>query len=287
MKRIPFSQMLKTASVDLQREYDRLYGMFVLQKFQVNQGSVITLRDYCADNFANIPFRGTCISLDDFDDFYHHHYERVPESLDIDYLVSFCEYSYNLLLYNQGVGYNGFGLPQAFVLSQPIHFFLQHVLKVVDVIGYMPNMQDGITDFVPKNQPAISVAEIIDPSLSYKVIEYNHHSMKGDLERKKAVLLCLADKLEPLRKKLKSINAGLESDLFYLFNTVNMRHNNSDPQGQNYKPEIAALKGEEIEQWYDDTYEMCLLAFLELDHEERKGRIKQLKGIISQKETEQ
>lgn len=28
MKRIPFSQVLKTAAIDIRREYDRLYGMF-------------------------------------------------------------------------------------------------------------------------------------------------------------------------------------------------------------------------------------------------------------------
>ena len=27
MKRIPFSQVLKTAAIDIRREYDRLYGM--------------------------------------------------------------------------------------------------------------------------------------------------------------------------------------------------------------------------------------------------------------------
>ena len=86
----------------------------------------------------------------------------------------------------------------------------------------MPNNQNGITDFVPKDQAAISVAEIVDPALSYRVIEYNHHSMKGDLDRKKATLIVLADKLEAQRAKLKQINTSLETDLFYLLNSVNV-----------------------------------------------------------------
>lgn len=57
----------------------------------------------------------------------------------------------------------------------------------------MANTQNGVMDFVPKDQAAISVAEIIDPSLSYRVIEYNHYSMKGDLKRKRDILLALED----------------------------------------------------------------------------------------------
>ena len=38
-------------------------------------------------------------------------------------------------------------------------------MKVVEAIGYMPNMKDGVTDFVPKDQAAISVAEIVDSNL--------------------------------------------------------------------------------------------------------------------------
>jgi len=161
-----------------------------------------------------------------------------------------------------------------------MQYYFQQVLRVIETIGYMPNNQNGITDFVPKDQAAISVAEIIDPSLSYKVIEYNHHSMKGDLDRKKAVLIALAEKLEPQRTKLKEINTSLETDIFYLLNSVKIRHNNAEQGGKNYISYVAAMNNEEIEQWYDDTYQLCLLAFLELDNTERKARVKQLKEDI-------
>ena len=254
--------------------------MFCVQKIQDGSGTVLTLKDFRALNFGNLPFRGTCISLDDFDDFYGYHFEKVPSEFEIDYLVSFCEYSYNLAIYNQGFGY----ILPTLNIGQPIQFYVQQVMKVVEAIGYMPNMQDGVTDFVPKDQAAISVAEIVDSNLSYKIIEYNHHSMKGDLDRKKNVLIALADKLEPQRAKLKQINSLLESDLFFLFNTINLRHNNSDQGGKNYIPVVAGMNVDEIERWYDDTYQMCLLAFLELDHLDRKDRVKQLKEDTQKKD---
>lgn len=216
MKRIPFSQVLKTAAIDIRREYDRLYGMFCVQKFQDMVGAGSSLKDYCATYFVRLPFRGTCVSLDDFDDFYGYSFEKNPSTFDIEYLVSFCEYSYNLAIYNQNTIYGG-GIVG---IGDPMQFYVQQVLTVIETIGYMPNNQNGITDFVPKDQAAISAAEIVDPALSYRIIEYNHHSMKGDLERKKATLIALADKLEPKRAKLKQVSGSLESDLFYLLNSV-------------------------------------------------------------------
>ena len=104
--------------------------------------------------------------------------------------------------------------------------------------------------------------------------------MKGDLDRKKATLIVLADKLEPRRSELKTINPNLEDDLFFLFNNVNLRHNNIDPNGKNYEKTVSAMKNCELEKWYDNVYQMCLLAFLELDHIERKNRVKKLKKDI-------
>ena len=77
MKRIPFSQVLKTAAIDIRREYDRLYGMFCVQKFQDMVGAGSSLKDYCATYFVRLPFRGTCVSLDDFDDFYGYSKELI------------------------------------------------------------------------------------------------------------------------------------------------------------------------------------------------------------------
>lgn len=270
MKRIPFSQVLKNASVDIKKEYDRLYTLFFLNRFVLN-GTKYNLHDYCGLDFDRIHFRGTCISLEDFDKSHNFSFMHYPNEFDIDYLVSFCEYSYNLVTCTRS----------SIVIMNAMSFYTQQVLQVIESIGYMENPHDGIMDFLPKDQAAISVAEIVDSSLSYRVIEYNHHSMKGDLERKKDVLLVLADKLEPLRNDLKGINKKLESQLFTLLNSINIRHNNSDPDGNYYHQVVAEMTEDEIESWYDDTYQMCLLAFLELEHVERKNRVKQLQDKLN------
>ena len=55
----------------------------------------MTLYSCCAANFFNFPFRKTCISLADFDNSFGFHFEKFPGNCNIDYLVRFCEYSYD------------------------------------------------------------------------------------------------------------------------------------------------------------------------------------------------
>ena len=267
---VHFSQVLKNANIDLRREYERLYSMLYLWKISIMGQD--TLFDLCKSTFSIIPFRGTCVSLDDFIEVHHLVFVEKPRKFDLNYLIRFCEFSYSIVLYNQS------GSMLTTFARNPGGTYVQQVLKVIEKVGYMANhMPNGATDFVPKDQAAISVSEIVDPDLSYIVIEYNHHSRKGDLDRKKEVLRALADKLEPQMPKLIEINKSFATDLSFLFNNVDIRHNNTDPSGKNYKPYVAEMNAEQKEKWYDDTYQMCLLAFLELEHTERKNRIKELK----------
>ena len=41
---------------------------------------------------------------------------------------------------------------------------------------------------------------------------------------------------------------------------------------------------EELEHWYDETYQMCLLAFLRIEHIDRKKAINELKKKVEAKE---
>lgn len=86
--------------------------------------------------------------------------------------------------------------------------------------------------------------------------------------------------LEPRRPELTQIDSGFASDLFYAFNNFNIRHNNVDPSGKNYKKPVADLTNDQLEQWYDEVYQMSLLAFLRLEHIDRKKSFDVLKNSI-------
>lgn len=259
-----FAQVLKDAKININEEYDTLYRLFYLSYGEIG------LREKINNNFEKIHFRGTCITLDDFDNKYGFDFETYQAGIDEEYLVSFCEYIYNLILGSQAAGIDIF----RYDLTRLI---MEQIQKVIEEIGYMETNQDDFIIFVEKNSAAISVAEILPQELSYKVISYNHHSMKGDVNGKKEILLQLATKLEAKREVLKKANKVLESDLFFLFNNINIRHNNCDKNGTKYKAFVADMSKEEIEKWYDNTYQMCLIAFLEIEHLERKDEIDKLK----------
>lgn len=273
MGRKDFAQVLLDADVDIKREYDRLYSSFYIQKNQDSFGNVGTLNDFCGMTFINIPFRGTCLTLDDFDEFYGFHFEKVPSNFDIDYLIIFCEYTYNLILYTNG--------ETGFMFMSPKQLYIQQVMKVIDIIGYMGTQKNGVTVFVPKSEAAIEVSKILPDNLSYKVIEYNHHSLKGDLEGKKTILLLLADKLEGSKEKLGQTNNTLKTNVFFAFNNLNLRHNNCDVESKHYKEYIANMDKQDLETWYDETYQLCLLALLELNNIERTKKFDELKKKIN------
>ena len=268
-----FADILKSGKVDINKEYSRLYNLlYGLYDDGSIEGS--SLYKQFNSQFSLIWFRGTAITLEEFDDEKGFFFEEQPQNFNVDYLVSFCEYFYNI-----SMGFMG-------SLSCPNPNYLQFILlqinTVISAIGYMPISQDGFTVFVEKSQSAIAVAEIIeDEKLSYKTIYYNHHSMKGNIEGKKEILLKYANLLEPKQALLHSINPSLKRDLFYLFNNLNMRHNNIDSADKsNYKKYIKEMSAEQIEEWYDETYQMCLLAFLEIDQIERKKKFDVLKEKI-------
>ncbi len=131
-----------------------------------------------------------------------------------------------------------------------------------------------------KSAKVTAVAEITSANISYQIVKYNHHTLKGDIEKKKAILLVLSNELEPKRKQLSSINSQLTTNIFYMLNNLNLRHNNRSKKDKNYKEYVAKMKKNKLEEWYDELYQMMLLAFLELEQVERNAKFNELKACI-------
>lgn len=96
------------------------------------------------------------------------------------------------------------------------------------------------------------------------MIEYTHIGNKGNLEAKKQILKKLADAFEPERRILEESGyKALATDLGFLFNSIDIRHNNKKgPNEYNFVNEMSIPT---LEKWYDYTYDLYLLAVIAAD----------------------
>ncbi|MCY7217129.1 hypothetical protein [Streptococcus cristatus] len=134
-------------------------------------------------------------------------------------------------------------------------------------------LDNGNRIIVEKNVYASEVSQILSETNiqeAIKVLEYNHFSNKGDIQRKKEILITLANYLEPLRKELNNSEELKEvfkvnnqkiiafEKLFEMYNNFGLRHNNA-------KQYHLDMTNEKLEQWYDDIYTSSLFVILSLD----------------------
>lgn len=212
--------------------------------------------------------------------------EEIRNKLEItDFYVSHGLRENKILLYLEYVINLIWLCDEKFIQSQDEYdneyeYLQENVLGLIEDLGYEARAFEDEEKvlLVEKNAAATAVAEVTEPAIACKVIEYNHFLLEGNIEEKRNILLALADKFEPIRPELKKIDAKLESNIGYLLNKMNIRHNNKD--GKMADGYVANLSSEELEKWYDETYQMLLLAFLERENVERNRMVDELKKKI-------
>lgn len=252
-------EILKNAKLDIASEYERIYTLFCKEYVSYNYRKN-SIENHVSSYFKelNKDLIGRCISLHDFNETHGFCFVEYPSNFDLDYLVDFSEYSINLVEALHDADDHAEG-------SYNLDDFVEHVIDTMEAVGYVPIEKDDIILFVKNNPAAMSVAETVDDDLSYSVLEYDHHSLKGDLQQKKNILKNMADDIEPQRKKLERINKKFASDLFQLLNKF-IRHNNDIEYIKN-------LNDQELEKIYDEIYQMWLLAKMQLEYYENKPEI--------------
>ena len=154
-------------------------------------------------------------------------------------------------------------------------------------LGYKAaNVDDGFI-ICEIDRAATAVAELEETPIdvAQHIIQYNHFMLKGEIEKKRNILRALAQSIDTQQNQIKTLDKDLGVALFDLLNNMHIRHNNKDPNKKSwYRPHVVAMPDAELEKWYDEIYQMILLAMLLLDHSEnRKEDVAKLREALAKK----
>lgn len=267
-------------SYDLMGDTWRLFHYF--EEIDVLQfdNEKYTLRNAVADLFMHWKARGRCVDLEDFlDSINYEELCRTAESETEDFL-SLCELIYNFWFLAS------LYIDRFAPRLKPLAYFTELKGFLDDCIGRYNHEARFFEDkeqvlIIECNPQATAVAEIVEDELAIDILRYNHFSLKGDIKKKKAILLTCGSELEARRSELHQVNQQLENNIFFMLNNLNIRHNNIRQGDSKYKEAVALMSPEEMEDWYDELYQMILLALLEMDNVQRQEKVKDLKQRVT------
>ncbi len=218
--------------------------------------------DVCDESFESFPvaLRGTCRSLRGFTAYYGLNFDKV-EKCSLDDLLLLVEFAGTFVVALDKV----FKKSGGNFYSQKIinDHVSQHIVILAEKLGHKMIYEDQFVKLVPNDVVTIEVATKLPMYVAIKTFMYNHRSMRGNLAKKREVLLALGEQLEPRRNQIA--NSQLSGAIFNILNNMNIRHNNVAKGSVQYRPYVASLKSNELEIWYDRLYQMMLAAFSWID----------------------
>lgn len=268
---------------DLPRELNRLYRLFEKERIVYYRPDTHSVREYVyLYGFSTWRNRGRCVDANDFLSLLGYDQLWISASDNTYDLFTLIEIIYNFWYITDrrqhiAQGYSD-GATKFKLLKKIMDDCLAHYnYKAL----YSRSLEQLIV--IEDKPEATAVAEIVDQNIGHKVLRYNHYMLKGDLQTKKDILLAIGADLEPKRKQLKEIDKDLEDGIFYILNNLNLRHNNESGGDKNYRQAVADMDDDTLENWYDELYQMMLLAYLQLDQIERTSKVKALKQLVTPK----
>ncbi|MBR0377626.1 MAG: LCP family protein [Lachnospiraceae bacterium] len=124
---------------------------------------------------------------------------------------------------------------------------------------------------VTKDVAADAVTNTSSDPITDAIVEYNSYSVAGNLDRKRKILNDMGDMVESYTDNRSPGNVKLFSNIEFMLYNFNIRNNNFE--GDDRVEHVASMSREELEAWYDETYQMMLLRILQHENLERMKRV--------------
>ena len=272
-------------NMDMESEANRLVTMSSEEcVLVVNTYTDETLFNYIdAYCFKEWEHRGHFVDVDDFLEALRYDDLKEDVTHNVDALLTLIELIYNFWelsrkqFHDTKKGYKLEWCGNYYHLKD----VMDDVLSQYNHVAYINEDQECVLIIEDKSEVTAAAEIMPTPALAVDVVRYNHRTLRGEIELKKKILLAMGAELEAKRKKLHTINTTLENDIFFMLNNLNIRHNNKSKGDKNYKEYVAKMRKDRLEKWYDELYQMLLLAFLLMDNIERVEKVKGLKEKIN------
>ena len=255
MARTLFPDILSAYKLDIKNEIKKLHQLLFIDTIKISETlyeyNTSTLYKQCGESFLLYKHRGTILSLKEFDHafgfnkFYNEF--NYPDGGESEYLIDFCEYVYNLL---RNISFDNGNV------KRYSKFVVTHIEALCKSLNHIIHDNgDGMYYIVPSNEVIDYVCEKMGNDVTQLIRVYSHHTTKGNLAKKQQILSTLCKELEPYRKDFPKINMSKIADnVFCGANNCDIRHNNSDQEGNNYCTVFAGLTEEEKESIYDNMF---------------------------------
>lgn len=261
MTRQNYFDILNQMEFDPQRELQNLIDLLKMERYCERRYRQTSLNSAISDNFLDYPNRSTFTS-----------YSRM-----IEVIISNIHNSTERLFVFSELLVDIFNNLEGKFTEKECQFIqviFDNITRFLELSNHeLITLENGDKIIVEKNAYASEVSQIISETNiqdAIKVLEYNHFANKGNIQRKKEILITLANYLEPLRKELNNSEELKEvfkvnnqkiiafEKLFEMYNNFGLRHNNA-------KQYHLDMTNEKLEQWYDDIYTSSLFVILSLD----------------------
>ena len=262
MARQNYFDILNQITFDPQRELQNLIDLLKMERyFERRYRQTSSLNSAISDNFLDYPNRSTFTSYSQMIEVIISNIYNTTEQLFV-----FSELLVDI--------FNNLEGKFTEKECQFIQVIFDNITRFLELSNHeLITLENGDKIIVEKNVYASEVSQIISETNiqdAIKVLEYNHFANKGNIQRKKEILISLANYLEPLRKELNNSEELKEvfkvnnqkiiafEKLFEMYNNFGLRHNNA-------KQYHLDMTNDKLEQWYDDIYTSSLFVILSLD----------------------
>lgn len=214
----------------------------------------MTIEQYVNDFlFINYEYAGTFISVRDMRDSLKISQKNLSKN-NKNLMLLYFEFVLNMvyLLRRKILGVDRYNITSVNKLFNNIQLVLEKLnYKIVEKNNYLY--------IVEKDTSSSSISELY-PELSEAVIEYRRFDLKGKIAEKRSILQTLSLKVESIEQKLKGTTYNsIANDVRNLYNNLHIRHDNL---GGNPNNNIIDMSDEELEKWYDMTYDTTLTALM-------------------------